>query len=110
MKAATILPRISGERLRDAVPPPYRNEVVKGANPDGVYTLVLCPHDERDVVSSPTVVRALRKVETPAPDGILIVGAVFTEEALAAAAARDAWVVALRKAKWTDESARQRQL
>jgi len=107
---ASILKRVAGSRLRDAVPPMYRDAVAEGADPNGVYTLVLCPHSERDVVSSPTVLKALRRLEAPAPNGIIIVGTVFTEEALAAAAEHRARVVALRKSKWTDESARQRQL
>jgi hypothetical protein len=38
------------------------------------------------------------------------VGTVFTEEALALLAEAGARVVAFRRALWTDESARQRQL
>lgn len=38
---ATIRERVSGARLRDAVPPLYRDEIVKGIDPAGVYTLVL---------------------------------------------------------------------
>lgn len=107
---ASILKKVSGARLRDSVPPPYRDEVAKGVNPAGVYSLVLCPHAERDVVSSPILVQALRRLDEPAPDGVIIVGTVFTQEALQVAEESGARVVALRKSKWTDESARQRQL
>ena len=54
--------------------------------------------------------RALRRLDAPAPGGIVAVGTVFTEEALALLAEAGARVVAFRKARWTDESANQRQL
>lgn len=107
---ASIVKRISGARLRDAVPPRYRDEVAKTADPSGTYTLILCPHTERDVVTSPLVARALERVVDPGESGIVIVGTVFTDEALQLAGERGARVVALRKAKWTDASARLRQL
>jgi hypothetical protein len=107
---ATIRERVAGARLRDSVPPAYRDEVMKGANPDGVYTLILLAHNERDVIPSAPLAKALRRLESPAAAGIIIVGTVFTAEALAIAAEHGARVVALRKSKWTDESARQRQL
>ncbi|WP_334186571.1 hypothetical protein [Noviherbaspirillum sp.] len=107
---ATIRPSVAGARLRDSVPPPYRMEVVKGIKADGQYTVILCAHAERDVVSPPELDRAFRRMDAPAPDGIIVVGTVFTEEARKLAEERGARIVALRNAKWTDESARQRQL
>lgn len=107
---ATIRERVSGARLRDAVPPLYRNEIVKGIDPAGVYTLVLCAHTERDVVHSAPLLQAFRRLGEPAADGVIVVGTVFTEEAKAIAEERGARIVALRKGKWTDESARGRQL
>jgi 2-keto-3-deoxy-6-phosphogluconate aldolase len=62
------------------------------------------------VVPSPPIRKALRRLDAPAPDGILAVGTVFTEEALELLAAAGARPIAFRKAKWTDESARARQL
>lgn len=109
MKAA-IRSQVSGARLRDSVPPAYRDDVVKDTKPDGLYTIILLAHNERDVIPSAPLIRALRRLGPVAPDGLIIVGTVFTEEALALAAERGARVVAMRKAKWTDESARQRQL
>jgi hypothetical protein len=41
---------------------------------------------------------------------VLIVGTVFTEEAQALARQHNAIVVPMRTGKWTDSSARQRQL
>ncbi|KIF81795.1 type 1 periplasmic-binding domain-containing protein [Noviherbaspirillum autotrophicum] len=101
---------VVGARLRDSVPPPYRPEIVKGVRSDGQYTLILCAHAERDVVSSAELERAFRRLDVPAPDGIIVVGTVFTEEAKALATEHGARIVALRSAKWTDESARLRQL
>src|SRR4051812_23209091 len=107
---ATIRERVSGARLRDAVPPLYRDEVAKDADPDGVYTVMLLSHNPRDVVPSAPLIRAFRRLHSPAPNGIIIVGTVFTEEAKAVATEHGARIVALHKALWTDESARQRQL
>ena len=107
---ATIRQQVTGTRLRDTVPPAYRDEIAKDTKPDGLYTVILLAHNERDVIPSAPLVRALRRLDTVAADGLIIVGTVFTEEALALAAERGARVVAMRKAKWTDESARQRQL
>lgn len=107
---ATIREQVLGARLRDTVPPLYRDAISKEADPAKIYTVILCAHAERDVVSSPTLVRAFRRLKKSAPDGIFVVGTVFTEEALALAAEKGARIIALRKSKWTDESARQRQL
>lgn len=107
---ATIRERVPGRKLHHLVPPAYRDEVRKAARPDGCYTLLLFAHAARDVVPSPPVRKALRRPREPAPDGLLAVGTVFTVEALELLREAGARVVAYRKATWTDESARQRQL
>ena len=107
---ATIRERVAAARLPDAVPPLYRDAVSKDIDPQKTYTLVLCPHTERDVVSSATLAQAFRRLKQIASGGLLVVGTVFTAEALELAAEKGARVIALRKSKWTDESARQRQL
>lgn len=109
---ASIRGRVIGGRLPDTVPPLYQEAVLKDESLKlhEFYTVILCPHAERDVVSSSTLIQAFRRMGPPAPGGILIVGTVFTEEALALAAEKGARVIALRKSRWTDESARQRQL
>ena len=107
---ATIRERVPGTRLADTVPPAYREAVVEDTRPDGVYTVLLFGHDRRDVVPSAPVRRALRRLGEPAPEGIIAVGAVFTEEALALLAEKGARPVTFHKTYWTDESAGQRQL
>jgi hypothetical protein len=107
---ANIRAKVPGSRIRDAVPPAYRDAAAKLARADGVYTLILCDHGERDVVMSAPLERALRRIGEPAPDGVLIVGTVFTEEAQALAREHNAILISLRAGKWTDSSARQRQL
>jgi hypothetical protein len=107
---ATIRERVAGARLRDTVPPAYRDEVSKHTKPDGIYTVILLAHSERDVVPSPPLAKAFRRLQSHGADGIIVVGTVFTEEALQIAAQHGARVIALRNSKWTDESARQRQL
>lgn len=106
----SIRERVSGARLPDGVPPAYRLAAIKAVEPDKVYTLMLCAHSRRDVVPSAPLVRAFRRLKEAAPDGIVIVGTVFTDEAKALAAEHGARLIAMHAAKWTDESARQRQL
>lgn len=107
---ATIYELVPGTRLRDVVPPAYRDAVMKDVRGDALYSVLLFDHAERDVVPSPPVAKALRRVKSVAPDGIVAVGTVFTQEALALLAEAGARVVAFRTAYWTDESARARQL
>jgi hypothetical protein len=102
--------RIPADKLPHAVPPAYREAVRQAARPEGQYSLLLFAHAPRDVVTSLPVRKALRRLGAPAADGIVAVGTVFTEEAQALLAQAGARVVAYRKSKWTDESARQRQL
>ncbi len=106
----TVQPRVPGAKLRHLVPPAYRDAVAEGAAADAVYSLLLFAHAPRDVVPSAPVRRALRRLGEPAPGGVVAVGTVFTEEALALLADAGARVVAYRKAPWTDASARGRQL
>jgi hypothetical protein len=109
LKKATIRPRVPGARLVDTVPPAYREAVVAGARPDGLYTVLLFAHAERDVVTSAEVKHALRRLDAAAPDGVLLVGTVFTLEARVLAAVQSAYIVPLRTAVWTDASAAARQ-
>jgi hypothetical protein len=113
----TVQPRVPGAKLRHLVPPAYRAALAEtlagegGAAPDDApYSLLLFAHAPRDVVPSAAVRKALRRLGAPAAGGVLAVGTVFTEEALAALAEVGARVVAYRKASWTDASARGRQL
>lgn len=107
---ATVREHVPGARLADAVPPRYREEIVKLADPGCVYTLVLCAHNPRDVNLSSQLARAFRHIRSAADDRIVVVGAAFTDEAKTLAAERGARIVSLHKAAWTDESARLRQL
>jgi hypothetical protein len=106
----TIYERLAADRLRHVVPPAYRDGAAEATRPGGVYSVLLFAHAPRDVVPSAPVRKALRRLGAPAPDGVLAVGTVFTEEALALLEEAGAMPVAFRKARWTDESARQRQL
>lgn len=107
---ATIYAQVSGEKLPHIVPPAYREAVAEVTRPDGQYSVLLFAHAPRDVVPSPPVRKALRSLRSPAPDGIIAVGTVFTTEALDLLNESGAQVVAFRKSFWTDESARERQL
>ena len=106
----TIYDRVAGDRLAALVPPAYREGIAEASEPGGVYSLMLFAHAPRDVVPSAAVRRALRRLKAPAPSGALAVGTVFTQEALALLAEAGARPVAFRRAPWTDESARARQL
>ena len=106
----TIYQRVAAAKLRHLVPPAYRDGTAEATDASGDYALLLFAHAPRDVVPSPPVRKALRRLTAPAPGGIVAVGTVFTDEALALLTAAGARVVALRKTHWTDELARQRQL
>ncbi|HEX8386901.1 MAG TPA: hypothetical protein VF576_12000 [Rubricoccaceae bacterium] len=110
----TIQPRVPEANLRHVVPPAYRVAAVALDSPEpsspAEYSVLLFAHAPRDVVPSAPVRKALRRLGEPAPGGVIAVGAVFTEEALTLLAEAGARVLALRKARWTDESARTRQL
>ena len=106
---ATIYDQVAGEKLSHVVPPAYRDGVAEVARADGRYSVLLFAHAPRDIVPSPPVRKALRSLQTSAPDGIIAVGTVFTTEALDLLNEVGATVVAFRKAYWTDESARERQ-
>ena len=120
----TVQPRVPRAKLRHLVPPAYRDgladalgagdaaagDAAAGSAPDAVYSLLLFAHAARDVVPSAPVRKALRRLGEPAPGGVVAVGTVFTEEALALLADVGARVVSFRRAYWTDESAAQRQL
>ena len=107
---ATAYARVTGAKLRHRVPPAYQDAVAADTRPECEYSLLLFAHTPRDVVPSPPVGKALRRLETPGPDGILAIGTVFTEEALSLVAAAGARPITFRKARWIDESARARQL
>lgn len=96
---ANIRPKVQGNRIRDTVPPAYRDAAAKEIRPDGVYTLILCDHGERDVVMFTPLERALLRMGDPAPDGVLIVGTVFTEEAQALTRKHNVRIISLRTGK-----------
>jgi hypothetical protein len=106
----TIYPRIAAAKLPNLVPPAYREAAAELAAAAGTeYSFLLFAHTARDVVHSAPVRKALRRLGAPAPGGIVAVGTVFTAEARTLLDDAGAHVVAQRKGKWTDESARERQ-
>lgn len=105
---ATIHARVPAEKLRELVPPAYKDLVLK-AKLEGAYTVLLFAHTERDVVTSMPVRRALRRLDSTAPDGLLAVGTTFTAEARELIREQGGRILALREGKWTDASARERQ-
>jgi hypothetical protein len=107
---ATIYAELAGTRVAHVVPPAYRSLLPATLDPEQRYSVLLFAHAARDVVPSAPVRRALRRLGAVAPGGIVAVGTVFTAEALELLAERQAQVVAQRKGRWTDESARERQL
>ena len=107
---ATIHDRLEGARVVNVMPPSYRELLPDALEPVEPYSVLLFAHTERDVVPSAAVRRALRRLGEPASGGIIAVGTVFTAEALDLLGEHGAVVVAQRKGRWTDQSARERQL
>ncbi len=105
----TIYDRLAGDRVGHVVPPAYRALLPDTLDPTRPHSVLLFAHTARDVVPSAPVRRALRRLGAPADGGIVAVGTVFTEEALALLAEQGATVVAQKKGRWTDASARGRQ-
>jgi hypothetical protein len=106
----TIYDRMAGSRVARVVPPSYRPLLPEGLDPAQDYSVLLFAHTARDVVPSAAVRRGLRRLGTAAPGGIVAVGTVFTAEARALLDEQHAVVVAQRRGRWNDESARERQL
>jgi hypothetical protein len=106
----TIYDRLLGARVGHVVASAYRDALPAPLVPAVPYSVLLFAHAARDLVPSGAVRRGLRRLGTPAVGGIVAVGTVFTEEALALLAEQGAHVVAQRKGRWTDASARGRQL
>ena len=105
----TIYSGLAGARVANVVPPAYRALLPASIDPATPYSVLLFAHASRDVVPSAAVRRALRRLRTPAPGGLVAVGTVFTAEALELLEEQHAHVVAQRKGRWTDASARERQ-
>lgn len=108
----TIYPRLAPTKLRHVVPPAYREaaEAFESVPGDLECSVLLFAHTQRDVVPSAPVRKALRRLGASAAGGIVAVGTVFTAEALELLHEAHAQVLALRKGRWTDASARGRQL
>ena len=106
----TVYRSLAGSRVPNVLPPAYRALVPAELDPAQQYSVLLFAHTARDVVPSAPVRRALRRLGDAAPGGIVAVGTVFTAEALALLAEHAGRVVAQRKGRWTDQSARERQL
>lgn len=107
---ATVYAQLAGDRVAHVIPPAYRVLLPSTLDPGARYSVLLFAHTARDVVPSAPVRRALRRLGPLAPGGLLAFGTVFTAEALALLAEQGATVVAQRKGRWTDQSARERQL
>ncbi|HWI41075.1 MAG TPA: hypothetical protein VNX25_06260 [Verrucomicrobiae bacterium] len=107
---ATIHKMVLREQLPLLVPPPYREAIVKATHPDWTYSLLLFGHNRRDVVHSAPVLKALRRLGYPPSDCVILVGAVFTQDARALASVLRPIFITLHNTYWTDESARMRPL
>jgi hypothetical protein len=106
----TVYSQIDGARIPHVVPPLYREAAQAAVEAAQSYSVLLFAHTERDVVPSAAVRRGLRRLKQPAAGGIVAVGTVFTAEARALLEDAGAQVIALRQGRWTDQSARERQL
>jgi hypothetical protein len=98
----TVLGRFEADRIPALLPPDYRSLVRVVTVPAEIYTVVLFPHDRRDVVTSAPVRRALAGIA--AGERVLAVGANFTAEATALLEEREAAIARLGEFYWTDES------
>jgi hypothetical protein len=106
----TVYSQLEGAKVPNVVPPAYREAAQTVIDDAQAYSVLLFAHAERDVVPSAAVRRGLRRLDQTASGGIVAVGTVFTAEARALLEEAGAKIVALREGRWTDQSARERQL
>ncbi len=100
----SVFERVPAERVREIVPPEYRELTGSAVRAGSQYTVVVFAHDRRNVVASGVVARALHRIGGAATDPILAVGSNFTQEALALLSARGAVPIRLGDFYWTDTS------
>lgn len=98
----TVTKNVEGWRVRDALPPELRQRVPSTLAKEDRYTVILFPHAREDVVRSPEVLKALRKLALD--ERVVGVGGTFTAEARAALSERGAIIVSMGDYFWTDES------
>ena len=92
---------VAGGRLRDLIPPEFREHVPSLVRKDGLYTLVVF---SEDVVRERTVRRALEQIDQ-APVGVIVAtGRNFTREARDLLLARSTVLVARGDFEWTEAS------
>jgi hypothetical protein len=92
---------VAGGRLRDLLPPEFRDRVPGVVRKEGLYTLVVF---SEDVVRERTVRKALEQIDQ-APVGLIVAaGHNFTREARDLLLARSAVLVARGDFEWTEAS------
>ena len=90
---------IAGGRLRDVIPPEFRDRVPPLIRKEGLYTLVVF---SEDVVRERMVGKALEQIDQ-APVGMIVaVGRNFTREARDLLLARSAVLIARGDFEWTE--------
>jgi hypothetical protein len=97
-KIMKLVPR---DKVEAHVPSAFRGQLQGKDFGTEPVTMLLFPHDRRDVIHSRQVIKALAKVGDT-PGAIIALAGSFTHESAQALSARGAWKFALSDFPWTD--------
>ena len=98
-----IIKSIQPNKVSSQVPPLYRNKINIIDIGTSLVTILLFPHNRRDVVISRHVSKALAKV-SDSSEKLVAVGANFTDESINLLINRNVEVISLGDFYWTDKS------
>lgn len=90
-------------KLKDLVPTAYRGlaEGLDGVI-EGEVTLVIFPHNRKDVVKSSVVQKALAKIRIDTVNNLVVVGGCFSLESVDILKKHEAHFLSLSEFPWTD--------
>jgi hypothetical protein len=100
-----IIANVKGDKIKDMVPTPYK-EIAEMAEAtiEGVITLLIFPHDRKNVIKENLARKAIEKIENSTSSKIVAVGGCFTQEAIKLLQECDAIILSLSDFEWTDQS------
>jgi len=101
-----IIKSIPPDQLEARVPPAFRDQIHNFNFGNILITILLFPHDKRDVIHSRHVLKALSKIEDKTENLVALAGS-FTQESEQALLARGAKLFSINEFFWTDKSYKQ---
>jgi len=100
-----ILKNLESHLIKLRVPTEYKSLAMALESQLGKYsTLIIFPHNRKDIVKSSLVVKALERLEQPHALSLVVVGGCFTSESVQLLNLRKAYFLSLSEFNWTDAS------